>query len=115
MGLYDLAADASKRYRRGWPKAKKAVSRGAEAQSLELVPGRLSVTVAGWLSILRRGIVSGRNKLLSTLNNRNAYQVGRTFCSRVLALANVLPRYLILLSRQGKVVSAACELERGRS
>lgn len=80
MGLYDLGADASKRYRRGWPKAKKAVSRGAEAQSLELVPGRLSVTVTGWPSILRRGIISRHNQLPSTPNNQDAYQVGRTFC-----------------------------------
>jgi hypothetical protein len=61
-------------------------------------------------------IVSRRNKLLSTLNNQDAHQVGRTFHSKEFALANAPARYLILLSRQGKVVSAAaCELDRGRS
>lgn len=61
-------------------------------------------------------IVSRRNKLLSTFNNQDAYQVGRIFRSREFALTNAPARYLILLSRQGKVVSAAaCELDRGRS
>ncbi|KAI4749017.1 AP-1 complex subunit theta-1 [Aureobasidium sp. EXF-12298] len=48
-------------------------------------------------------IVSRRNKLLSTLNNQDAHQVDRTFRSREFAHANAPARYLILLSRQGKV------------
>ena len=61
------------------------------------------------------GIVSRRNKLLSSFNDQDAHQVGHTFLSTEFALANALVRYLILLSRQGKVVRAACELDRGRS
>lgn len=60
-----------------------------------------------WLLLLRSGIISQPSKLPSTFDHKNGHQVGSTSQLTMIARANTLPRYLILLSRQGKVVSAA--------
>lgn len=66
--------------------------------------------------VLRSDIISQPSKLPSTFNPKNGHQVGSTSELTITTCTDALARYLILLSRQGKVVSAAAGvLGRSRS
>ncbi|KAH0238548.1 AP-2 complex subunit sigma, partial [Aureobasidium melanogenum] len=83
VGKSESSKISRKRYRRGWPKAKRAGSRGGTKSG-----------APGWAEA---------DSSYTPLSPQHGHQVGSTLYLTTFARANALARYLILLSRQGKV------------
>lgn len=111
MGMYDSSMMLGKRYRRGWPKAKRAGSRGGTKSGVELQAGLrliVSLRLCDRLAVIaqERHYFTAKQATLH-FRPQHGHQVGSTLYLTISARANALARYLILLSRQGKVVSPA--------